>query len=81
MDWQTPPSDRMTEAPFLHSSEREPAPEPAGGPVGATRRTVMAALAVRPSERAALGLTAVQATASPERNNAAQAPRSRTASG
>ncbi|MFE0328072.1 intradiol ring-cleavage dioxygenase [Streptomyces sp. NPDC058960] len=64
----------MTDTPRPHSTEREPGPEPADTPIGATRRTVMAALGGATLGAAALGLTAVQATAAADRNSAAQAP-------
>ncbi|GHK01820.1 hypothetical protein SY2F82_36170 [Streptomyces sp. Y2F8-2] len=63
----------MTDTPRPHSTEREPGPEPADTPIGATRRTVMAALGGTTLGAAALGLTAVQATAAADRNSAAQA--------
>ncbi|MEU8467324.1 intradiol ring-cleavage dioxygenase [Streptomyces sp. NPDC029006] len=64
----------MTDTPDPRSAERERGPEPADGPAGATRRTVIAALGGATLGAAALGLTAAQATAAADRNDAAQPP-------
>ncbi|MFG2602318.1 intradiol ring-cleavage dioxygenase [Streptomyces sp. NPDC048514] len=64
----------MTDTPHPHSTERGRGPESAGGSVGATRRTVMAALGGATLGAAALALTATQATAAADRNDTARSP-------
>jgi protocatechuate 3,4-dioxygenase beta subunit len=64
----------MTDIPRPHRAERERGPESADGSVGATRRTVIAALGGATLGAAAPGLTATQATAAADRSNTAQSP-------
>ncbi|MEU6772417.1 intradiol ring-cleavage dioxygenase [Streptomyces sp. NPDC046759] len=68
----------MTDTSHPRPAERERGPQPADGSVGATRRTVIAALGGATLGAAALGLAATQATAVPDRNETGR-PRSRSA--
>ncbi|MFJ7150158.1 intradiol ring-cleavage dioxygenase [Streptomyces sp. NPDC100445] len=68
----------MTDTPRTPSTERRDL-EPADGPVGASRRTVIARLGGATLGAAALGLTAGQAKAAVDRNGAARPPAGPTA--